>query len=299
MLPRSFLSPIDDYSDLPFRLLCQGYGAEAACVPLVNSTAISRDPSKVSSVDAHPDERNIGIQLVGNEPDDIGASAAIVEERFPFVSWYNINCGCPSVRTMKCGGGSAMLAFPEKIARSVSEMRKRVDKPVSVKIRISGGLDGTAALCRLLEQAGADFIIIHGRTAAQGYSGTSDWELIRGLRERLSVPLVGNGDIRSASEGRSLVERGYCDSFMVARAAMSNPLLFSDGLPGSQARRAALLGEYAGLHRRYLGEPSLKDIKLKAVSFVSGAAGASALRNRICRAGSVAEILSLAGEAPD
>ena len=140
---RNFLSPIDDFSNLPFRLLCQRYGADAVCVPLVNSTAIAHDPAKAAAVDAHPDERNVGVQLVGNVPEDIIKSAAIVEGRFPSVSWYNINCGCPSARTMKCGGGSAMLAYPERIARAVEGMKGAAGKPVSVKIRIKNNIADT------------------------------------------------------------------------------------------------------------------------------------------------------------
>lgn len=287
---RSFLSPIDDYSNLPFRLLCQKHGAEAACVPLVNSTAIARDSSKVSLVDAHPDEKNIGVQLVGSEPEAIGISAKHIDDALPFISWYNINCGCPSARTMNCGGGSAMLAFPEKIADAVRMIKGRLDKPVSVKIRVKGSLEETAALCMLLEDAGADFLIIHGRTAAQGYSGKADWEFIRSLKERLGIPLVGNGDIVSSARAKELIEKKYCDSFMIARAAMNNPMVFSDRMPDGVDGRRELLADYVELHRKYLGEPELKDVKVKAVNFISGAPNAAALRNRICRAKDIGEI---------
>src|SRR5512143_3862580 len=266
---RNFLSPIDDFSNLPFRLLCQRYGAEATCVPLVNSTAIAYDPAKSSSVDAHPDERNVGVQLVGNVPEDIAKSAAAVEERFPHVSWYNINCGCPSVRTMKCGGGSAMLAHPERIARAVEGMKAAVCKPVSVKIRIKNGIADTLGLCQSLEAAGADFIIVHGRTAGQGYSGKADWELIRALKEGLGVPVVGNGDISSSAQGERMVAEGYCDSYMVARAAMANPMLFSGRSGKTLEEKLGLVEEYISICRRY-GEPQAGDVKLKAVNMMSG-----------------------------
>ncbi len=290
---RNFLSPIDGYSDLPFRLLCQRHQADAICVPLVSATAIAFDESKTSLVDAHPEERNAGVQLVGNEPAHMGKAARAVMERFPFVSWLNINCGCPSARTMGCGGGSAMLAHPGKIAESVREMKRACDVPVSVKIRIKGDLEQTAALCRLVEEAGADFIIIHGRTAAQGYSGKADWGLIRALKLRLDVPLVGNGDIRSKEEGERLVEEGYCDSYMVARAAMGNPLFFEGKEPEGIAGRMTLLGDYVSLHRKHAGEPRLKDVKLKAVNFMSGIMGASRMRDSICRAASVEEVMRM------
>ena len=294
MMYGNFLSPIDDYSDLPFRLLCQKYGAVATCVPLVNSTAIARDRSKLSMVDAHSDERNIGVQVVGNDPMAIGDSCRIIAEERPFVSWLNINCGCPSVRTMSSGGGSALLAFQEKIVQSVAEIKKHVDKPVSVKIRIKNDLEDTAKLCKELERVSVDFLIIHGRTAAQGYQGNADWELIKALKGRLDVPLVGNGDITSVSQGRQMVEDGYCDSFMVARTAMGNPMLFCDSQPRGAEERFALLEEYVSLHSKYLGElPSIKDVKVKAMNFTTGMENAGAMRNLISRKETVDEILAL------
>ncbi|MFN7990869.1 MAG: tRNA-dihydrouridine synthase family protein [Candidatus Micrarchaeia archaeon] len=293
MIYRNYLSPIDGFSNLPFRLLCQKHGADAACVPLVNSAAIIRNPKKIDYVDAHPDERNIGVQVVGNMPEELGLSVRMIDEARPFISWFNINCGCPSVRTMESGGGSAMLAHPEKIARSVAEIRKSTDKPVSVKIRIKDDLEATAGLCRMLEEAGAHSIIIHGRTAKQGYSGRADWELIKALKERLSVPVIGNGDIASAREGVELVAKGYCDSYMVGRAVMANPLFFSGKSPGNLEERVRLIEDYISLHRKYLGEPEVRDLRLKAASFMNGVPGASAVRNRICRSKSVAELMDL------
>jgi tRNA-dihydrouridine synthase B len=292
MLYGSFLAPIDGYTNLPFRLLCQKYGAEAACVPLVNATAIARNADMAGTVDAHADEKNLGVQLVGNDPDAIGLSTRAIMERFPFVSWLNLNCGCPSVRTRGSGGGSALLAHPERIVRSVLAMQK-AGRPVSVKLRIKDSLEGTAAICRRLEESGVDFIIIHGRTPGQGYSGKADWELIRALRERLEVPIVGNGDITSASEGKRRVEGAYCDSFMVGRAAMGNPMLFCDRKPALLADRFAMLRDYLSIHMKYAGEPQLSDVKMKAVNFMSGSPDASLMRNKICRAKSIEEILAL------
>ena len=134
MVFKNYLAPIYDYTDLPFRLLCQKYGADALCVPLVSAAAIRHDRKKISLVDAHKDEKNLGVQLVGSETEDMGISAKTIIEELPFVSWLNINCGCPSARTRECGGGSALLSTPEKIAEIVNAMK--VDIPVSVKIRI-------------------------------------------------------------------------------------------------------------------------------------------------------------------
>lgn len=288
-----FLAPIHDYTDLPFRLLCQRYGAQGACVPLVSAEAIVRSTSSTGLIDAHHDEKGIGVQLVGKDPEILGKAAGVVADIFPFVRWLNINCGCPSSRTRECGGGSELLRQPSRIAQAVDEMKVSSGKPVSVKIRIVNGLVGTAALCQALESAGADSIIIHARTPAQGYSGKADWELIKAVKRSLYIPIIGNGDIITASQGRELVENGYCDAFMVGRAAMGNPLLFCGRKPQGLKERFALMREYISLHETYLGEVPLHDAKLKALSFLSSAHNASAMRNRVCRAKSVEAILRL------
>ena len=177
MVYTSFLSPIDDYSNLAFRLLCQRYGAEATCVPLVNSTALSRDRSKISLVDVHIDEKNVGVQVVGNDAEQLAISCKIILEEKPFVKWLNINCGCPSARTMNSGGGSAFLKFPDKIALAVEKIKKQSDTPMSVKIRINEDFENTVSVCKTLERAGVDFLIIHARTARQGYSGQATGNL--------------------------------------------------------------------------------------------------------------------------
>jgi tRNA-dihydrouridine synthase B len=289
----SFLAPIDGYTDLPFRLLCQRYGATAACVPLVNSAALARNPAGISAVDAHRSEKNCGIQLAGSRPEEAAKATEAAIEAFPFLSWLNLNCGCPSPRTVETGGGSALLRRPKLMLEILAAMKKRSPVPVSVKLRVKDDMPKTAALCRQIERAGADFIILHGRTPAQGYSGKADWELIRSVHERVGIPLVGNGDIAAASEGRRLVAAGYCDSFMAGRAAMANPMLFSDRKPDGAEGRLRLLEEYLSLCRAHAGEAPLKDVKLKALNFMSGVPGAAALRNSISRAGAVESIFAL------
>ncbi|MBI5223946.1 tRNA-dihydrouridine synthase family protein [Candidatus Micrarchaeota archaeon] len=292
----NFLSPIDDYSDLPFRLLCQKYGAVATCVPLVNSTAIFRDQKNLRMVDAHEDERNIGVQLVGNIPQEIGLATRVIIERFPFVKWINLNCGCPSVRTMHCGGGSAMLAHPQKILDAIAQMQSNSQgTPISVKMRLKDNIQTTISIAKSIEAAGADFLILHGRTAGAGYSGKCDWEAIKQVKENISIPLVGNGDLQSEAEGRVKVDRGYCDSFMIARSAMSNPKVFCNESVGL-SERWRLLDEYNAMHQKYLGETPAKKLKLKAIQFMNTIPNAALLRNKIASAKTVEQIFEIRKE---
>jgi len=292
MIFRSYLAPLFDYTDLPFRIMCQKYGAESCCFPMANSMAISRDKSKLSQVDTHPDEKNAGVQIVGGEPKAIGKTAITIADSLTHVKWLNLNAGCPSPRTMQCGGGSDLLGYPKKILNSVKLMR-RADLPVSVKIRIVDGGEGTLKLCRQIEAEGSDSIIIHGRTVKQGYSGKADWELIRYVKENLDIPVIGNGDLQSAKEGKEMVKKGYCDSFMIGRAAMCNPMLFRNMAPETLEGRFSLLEEYICLCSKYMEKLPLVSIRLNAMNFIHGERNAAKLRNQISNAKSVEEILEI------
>jgi len=294
MIYPNFLAPIHNFTDLPFRLQCQRYGAQSACVPLVNAQAVLNNPKKLKKlIDAHPDERNIGIQIIGNDTEKIIRSAEAVLRAYPFISYLNLNCGCPSQTTMCNGGGSAMLFEPKKIFLAVSGIKRTCDIPLSVKLRVLENRDETSRICTGIQDAGADFIIIHGRTPRQGYCGVSDWDEIKRIKELLGIPVVGNGDIKDIAAGRRYVESGFCDSFMVARAAMKNPMFFSGKEPADFEGRKALLEEYLQIFRNYLGEPRVNDARIKALQLFSGIHEATAIRDRVCRAKSIDEITSI------
>ncbi|MFH0738115.1 MAG: tRNA-dihydrouridine synthase family protein [Candidatus Micrarchaeota archaeon] len=290
MVFRNYLAPIDDYTNLPFRMLCQRHGAEASCVPLVSAAALIRNKKAVRSVDIHTDEQNAGVQLVGVDPEQIGGASRMIRETHPHVSWLNINAGCPSAKTKGGGGGSALLASPQKIFDMVGSMRK-TDLPVSVKIRVAHDAERTIGLCKMIEKAGADSIIIHGRTPEQGYCGKADWGIIKEVKESVGIPIVGNGDIKSSDEGEKRVREGYCGSYMIGRAAMADPKVFSGKKTKTAEERIGLLEEYLDMQKKYLGGPILPDAKAKAVNLLRGIPDAAAVRNRICRAKSFEEFL--------
>jgi tRNA-dihydrouridine synthase B len=294
MIPKSFLAPIHEYTDLPFRLLCQEYGAEAACLPLLNTKAIANKPKKLEQlVDISESERFVGVQLVGSDPVLISKTARLVLDNYPSTAWLNLNCGCPSENTIGTGGGSALMRQPQTIANAVTEMKKCADILVSVKIRIKENFGDTLEMCKVIESAGTDFLIVHGRTVKAGYSGRADWQMIKRLKDGIGIPLVGNGDITTAKEGEELVRGGFCDAFMIGRAAMKNPMLFKNEEPDGLAGRRKLLERYIQLHEKHIGAPQTTDVKIKAVNFVSGVSDSAALRDRICRSKTVEEMINV------
>ena len=176
-----------------------------------------------------------------------------------------------------------MLKHPDKIINSVIEMKKAIDIPVSVKIRILDNVGDTIDLCKKIEDAGVDFIIIHGRTIKQRYSGKCNWETIKAVKEKIDIPIIGNGDIRYPFEGKRYVDRYYCNSYMIGRAAMSNPMLFSNKEPKDVEERFDLLEQYIEIYKEYIGTPEIADIKVNALQIIRSTNNAAEIRNRICK----------------
>ena len=287
-LPKSFLAPIFGYTNTPFRLLCQRYGCKASYIPLVH---VSQVKNSVKNIEAMEQEKGLGIQLSGSNPEQFTEAVKIIERKFPFIERFDVNCGCPSRKTAECKLGSALMKKPEIITKIISSIKSETGKPVSVKTRIFEDMARTLALARAIESAGADFMIIHGRTPEQEYSGNADWSTIQGINNSISIPLVGNGDITSLKQGRERVSGGFCDSFMIGRAAMSNPLLFRGKDEVEKDERKRIFFEYLSICED-LEEVELSDLRLKIVQFFKGFEGSAAFRNNLFKSKSVDELLN-------
>ena len=287
---RPFLAPLSMFTNLPFRLLCQKYGAKGAVVPLVSAKAICLGREPVECLDPHPSEKFVGVQLFGNEPQVIGDAARIVADRYPFIKFIDINCACPVRKVVVSGAGSALLHSPEKVREMIKAARKS-DMPVTIKLRKCASKQKTLDFCKSCESAGAAALFVHGRSPSQGYSGEADWELVSSIAHRVSIPVIGSGDIRSMEQGERMRKESGCASFMIGRAALSDPGVFSSPTNATFERKKGLFMEYMKLcedHKMVY----LPDLRSKAIQLCNGFRNSAALRVKIGNSKSIEELLS-------
>ena len=226
---RYILGPMAGVTDLPFRVLCKEQGAGLLCMEMVSAKAILYNNKNTESLlEIHPDEQPVSLQFFGSDPKIMSEMAKRVEER-PF-DIMDINMGCPVPKVVRNGEGSALMKNPKLVYEIVSAMVKAIDKPVTVKIR--KGFDDSCInaveIAKIVEEAGAAAVAVHGRTREQYYSGQADWDIIRQVKEAVSIPVIGNGDVTSPQKAEELVKQTGCDGIMIARGAQGNPWIFSE-----------------------------------------------------------------------
>lgn len=222
------VGPMAGVTDLPFRLLCKEQGADLIYTEMVSAKGIMYNNKNTEILlEVKEEERPVALQLFGADPDILSEMAKRIEHRnFDIL---DINMGCPVPKVVNNGEGSALLKDPKLVGEIVYKVSRAIKKPLTVKIRT--GFDETCInaveIAKIIEQNGAAAIAVHGRTRAQYYSGKANWDIIRQVKEAVSIPVIGNGDVLTVEDAKRITEETGCDGIMIARGIQGNPWLFS------------------------------------------------------------------------
>lgn len=287
------LAPMAGVSDLPFRLLCREQGAGLVCMEMVSAKAIlykNRNTEELLTID--PKEHPVSLQLFGSDPDIISEIAKQIEER-PF-DILDLNMGCPVPKVVNNGDGSALMKNPRLAGEIIEKTARAIKKPLTVKIR--KGFDdahvNAVELAHIAQESGAAAVAVHGRTREQYYAGHADWDIIRQVKETVSIPVIGNGDIRTPEDVAAMAEQTGCDGYMIARGAEGNPWIFRQILhyfeTGEHLSRpdfsevTEMLLRHAKMQIDCKGDyTGIREIRKHAAWYTAGYRNSSKLRGRI------------------
>ena len=292
-----YLAPMSGFTDIGFRALCKRFGADVLVSEFVQSEPLIRDRERTwRDVDFTPEQRPMGIQIFGAVPDSMARAAALLEERLK-PDFIDINFGCPARKVVECNAGSSLLKdlpLAEKIARAVA--RAVPATPVTAKMRLGWDSQSLVHLeaAKRLEDAGMRAVAVHGRTRAQGYSGEADWEKIAEVAQALTVPVIGNGDIRDAATAARRVRETGVAGLMIGRGALGKPWIFREikaAIAGEvpperpdAAETRAMIFDYAArlcATRGADGEQNLRWMLARLFPFTAGISGGKKLRAAI------------------
>ncbi|GMA59870.1 tRNA dihydrouridine synthase DusB [Alicyclobacillus fastidiosus] len=287
------LAPMAGVCNPPFRILAKELGAGMVCAEMVSDKALIHGSAKSQRMlTILPDERPVSLQLMGYDKDSMEKAAAMVGETN--ADLIDINMGCPVLKIYKNGSGAALARDPKYAAEIVRAVASHVDKPVTVKFRKGWDDDHVNAVevALAVQEAGAQAVAVHGRTAKQLYTGRADWDIIRRVKEAVKIPVIGNGDVAEPEDAKRLMEETGCDAVMVGRAALGNPWIFREiahfldtgeklDAPSVQERLEVTL-RHMKLLVEHKGEViGVKEMRKHAAWYIKGLPGSADMRTII------------------
>ena len=305
-----YLAPMAGVSESPFRRICRRFGADVVVTEFLSAEGIRREnPATISKLRFGAEERPIGVQIFGADPDAMGDAAALVTDVFE-PEFIDINFGCPVKKVVRRNGGSGCLRDLDLVQQVIRTVASRTHLPVTVKIRSGWNeeMRDPVAIALRCQDAGARALALHPRTRTQMYSGFAHWDEIAAVVDALEIPVIGNGDIKTAEDAVRMWRETGCAGVMIARGAFGQPWIFNqtrDLMEGKPMRRAPLVEEkfaialdHAAMVQDYEVDPRGAAIEFRKHLgwYVKGLAGSAELRKRLYAVESFAEIEGIFGD---